>query len=131
MSGNCCFRLQDKPLFNEYLIAIISLSPSNVRCSLFSMIKKTFLSNSKSAPFWVKSGYLSKWSMITFKSFWEKTRNLTASLPCNEITPILLKNFWMRFSNAISFLCKPISKASLTLQPILLKKKKKKRDLLK
>lgn len=69
ISRKACFNSSDSPLFNEDLAATIFLNPSNVICCLFLTKQQIFLNNSKSISFCVKSGYLSKWSIIAFKSF--------------------------------------------------------------
>ncbi|EUC39543.1 hypothetical protein COCMIDRAFT_111276, partial [Bipolaris oryzae ATCC 44560] len=56
-SGKTCFNSSDSPLFNEVLIATISLNPSNVICYLSLTKQKILLNNSKSICFCVKSGY--------------------------------------------------------------------------
>ena len=55
-SGNSAFCLGDKPLFWLAFIERIYFNPLTVRCSLFWIIKKTFLNKIKSARFWVISG---------------------------------------------------------------------------
>ena len=107
--GKANLSLSDRPWLIEALIATILFKPSypsslrrspplfrsllggrrGVKCSLPSISIYACLNNSKSARFLVIKGNLSKWLIITVKSFTELILNWTNSEPCFVILPTL------------------------------------------
>jgi hypothetical protein len=82
----------DKPKFIVAFMLTISIKPSNVKCLLHLTNWKAALNNWKSDHLCVIKGKLLKWSTMICKSFIDETLYLTASLPCEEILPIPIKN---------------------------------------
>lgn len=75
----------------------------------------------KSAPFWLKSGYLLKWGIIIFvKSLISVTEYFRAfDLTSFLIVPIPPKNVCKSCNNKLSLRFNPIVKVDDTRQPVL------------
>ena len=85
--GKADFNLADNPLFIEALILTIFCKPSEVRCSFRFIISKARFKSSKSARFWVNSGYLSKWVTVADRSSTELTLYWISFFPDFAILP--------------------------------------------